>query len=128
MSNKLALCALLLVAFVFSASMSVEAQRKITKRSVVLSEPTYEALVEATPEANPAADIDQCHNGGVNDPVEPCVGAQWVNGNANGNQTHYREGDYIHYRLKFTNLVVGQSYTIKLGYDIFVKIVRHAID
>ena len=128
MSNKLALCALLLVAFVFSASMSVEAQRKITKGSIAPSEPTYVDLAEAATEANPAADIDQCFNGGVNQPVQPCVGDNWGNGNANGNKAHYREGDYIHYRLKFTNLVVGTSYTVRLGYDIFDNGGRHAID
>jgi hypothetical protein len=126
MSNKLALCALLLVAFVFSASVSVDAQRKKVNGAISVFEPAPTEVLE--PEANPAADIDQCHNGGVGAAVEPCVGAQWVNGNANGNQAHYREGDYIHYRLKFTNLVVGDSYTVKLGYDIFDNGGKHAID
>ena len=129
MSNKLALCALLLVAFVFSASLSVEAQkRKMVSPTNILLEPTTDTI---EPEANEAADIDQCHNGAVNDlpAVEDCVGAQWVNGNANGNQAHYREGDYIHYRIKFTNLKTdGTTYTVKLGYDIFDNNGRHAID
>jgi hypothetical protein len=124
MSNKLALCALLLVAFVFSASLSVDAQKRKVNGAATLIEPVGTLL----PEANEAADIDQCHNGGVNAPVQPCVDGQWVNGNANGNQAHYAEGDYIHYRIKFTNLITtGRSYTILLGYD-FLKNGKHAID
>jgi hypothetical protein len=83
-----------------------------------------------------AANIDQCTNGTVGPPIakEPClVGtlggtkfANWVNGNSNGNKSHWREGDFISYRVTFTGLTTG-SHTIIFHYDT-VHGAKHALD
>src|SRR4051812_47907073 len=52
-----------------------------------------------------SADIDQCANGGVGNPDLQCTGSNWQNGNLNGNQAHYNEGDSVPYRMKFGGLV-----------------------
>jgi len=126
MSNKLALCALLLVAFVFSASLSVDAQkRKVNVAATLIETAPAETLL---PEASPAADIDQCQNGQVGPPtINVDCGSGWSNGNANGNNSHYQEGAYIHYRIKFSNLVDGNTYQVLIGYDV-LKGTKHAID
>lgn len=109
MSNKLALCALLLVAFVFSASMGVSAQKKASRIQGL-------GVLEPVPEANPAVNLDQCQNGAVGSPAVDCAPG-WANGNSNGNNSHYAEGTNIHYRARFSNLVIGTSYTVTLEYD-----------
>jgi hypothetical protein len=51
-----------------------------------------------------AANLDQCTNGGVGQTPEPCVISSnphftnWVNGDANGQKAHWREGEFISYR------------------------------
>jgi len=80
----------------------------------------------ASPTANAAADIDQCTNGGVGQPPEPCTGANWVNGNANETKAHYLEGDSIPYRIKLTSLEAG-SHTITIEWDT-TQSGKHAID
>src|SRR5262249_5865039 len=77
-------------------------------------------------DANEAANIDQCTNGQAGPPVvlEPCligtVGSNsysnWVNGNANGNKAHWREGDFISYRVSVTGLTAG-SHSLVIAYD-----------
>jgi len=76
--------------------------------------------------AGPAANIDQCANGGVGDPPVVCTGAAWVNGNLNGNQAHYAEGDTVPFRMVFTDLVIGTN-TVTLEWDT-TKSGKHAYD
>ena len=86
--------------------------------------------------AGAAANIDQCTNGAVGPPIskEPClVGtlggtkfANWVNGNSNGNKSHWREGEFISYRVEVTGLTAG-SHTIVFHYDT-VHGAKHALD
>src|SRR2546426_230123 len=91
--------------------------------------------------ASAAANIDQCTNGAVGPPIsrEPClVGsvantsgvlkkyANWVNGNSNGNQSHWTEGDFISYRVTVTGLTAA-SHTIVFHYDT-IHGSKHAID
>ncbi len=46
-------------------------------------------------DAGPAANLDQCRNGGVGGIPVPCVGNAWANGNAGASNAHYAEGGSI---------------------------------
>ena len=72
------------------------------------------------------ADLDQCRNGTELAPVGCDDSAEWVNGNANAQQAHWSETEYLAYRMKFTGLTPG-PYTVVIGYDI-LKSGKHAID
>ena len=75
----------------------------------------------------PAADLDQCANGTLASP-QLCAGAQWQNGNVNGNQAHWREGDSVPYRMKLTGLnTVTTQWTLVIGYDV-TNSSKHALD
>ena len=65
----------------------------------------------------PAANLDQCANGGVNGPFVQCAGAAWQNGNLNGNQAHYLEGQTVPYRAVFSDLTAGATYTTTIQFD-----------
>ena len=78
------------------------------------------------PEAE-AANLDQCANGGVGDPVEPCSGVGWVNGNVNQSKAHWVEGQSVAYRQVLTGFTVGSSYSVTIGYDT-TKGGKHALD
>ncbi len=71
--------------------------------------------------ANPAADLDQCRNGAAASPVDcdhPGGNDGWVNGNAGQSNSHYIEGYSIPYRLRMTDLPVGNPITVTLKYNI----------
>lgn len=75
-----------------------------------------------------AGNLDQCANGGVGDPVDPCSGAGWVNGNANQSKAHWREGESVAYRQILTGFTPGSTgHTVTLGYDT-TKAGKHALD
>src|SRR5947207_530746 len=74
---------------------------------------------------NPAVNIDQCANG--DGATDACLGAAWQNGNVNGNQADYFEGDTIPYRDKFTDLTTGTTYSKTIEWDT-TKSGKHAID
>jgi hypothetical protein len=59
--------------------------------------------------------LDQCGNGPVASPV-PCTGSAWQNGDLNGNQAHYLEGDSVPYRLKGSNRTSGTACSDMLPY------------
>lgn len=75
---------------------------------------------------NEAADLDQCRNGKIGS-EEPCIGNNWVNGNLNPQNTHYKEGDSVPYRYKFTGLTPGTPNQVTIGYDSIHSGV-HALD
>ncbi len=96
--------------------------------------PTAAPLV-VTPESSTgtAATLDQCRNGGVGATPVPCnpntknpLG--WVNGNAQGQQAHWREGDSIAYRVIITGLTPGSSGNTLLFNWSTVHGSEHAID
>ncbi len=62
---------------------------------------------------NDAANLDQCRNG---NPPEVCTGANWVNGNLGATNSHYKERDFVPYRMLFTGLSAGTN-TVVIGYD-----------
>ena len=72
----------------------------------------------------PAADLDQAKNGKFDSPIDP---PDWVNGNLNEQQAHYVEGYSIPYRVVMTDLPVGTTIVLTLGYDIKHSS-AHAID
>ena len=70
-----------------------------------------------------AANLDQCRNGAAEAPVNCNDGSTpggqgWVNGNAGKENSHFVEGYSIPYRARMTELPVGQTITMTLGYDI----------
>ncbi|MBI3397227.1 hypothetical protein HY045_02005 [Candidatus Woesebacteria bacterium] len=81
---------------------------------------------------NPAANLDQCQNGSPfalsNFSLECGHGASqdWANGDVNGSNSGYREGDGLPYRASVTGLTNG-TWTIRLQYD-FTKGGIYAID
>jgi hypothetical protein len=82
--------------------------------------------------APPAGDLDQCANGGVSKPDLQCIDPagsanQWQNGNLNGQQAHYNEGQSVPYRLRLSNLIVGDSNTVTIEWDTTQQ-GKHALD
>lgn len=73
-----------------------------------------------------AADLDQCRNGKIGS-EQPCTGNNWVNGNLNPQNSHYKEGDSVPYRYKLTGLTPGVVGQITIGYDT-IHSDKHAID
>src|SRR5580765_4404652 len=67
------------------------------------------------PTANPSADLDACRNGPTGN--DPCIGNNWVNGNLGSSNSHYSEDEYVPYRMRFSNLTPGTSYSVVIGYD-----------
>ena len=64
---------------------------------------------------NPAADIDQCSNGKLSAPTGCAASGDWVNGNLNENNSHYREGDSVPFRTKLTDLTPGRPTASRSG-------------
>ncbi len=87
-------------------------------------------------DANEAANLDQCIDGTIGPPLtlNPCIigrvsgnsYSQWVNGNANGAKAHWREGDFVAYRVTATGLNAG-AHVIDFNYDT-VHGGKHATD
>ncbi len=81
------------------------------------------------PLSNPAADLDQCANGGVGSLPVICAGTAWQNGNLGQSQAHYLEGEAVPYRLRFSNLSVGAVYTVTIEWDTTENSgAKHALD
>ena len=60
-------------------------------------------------------------------PTGCAASGDWVNGNLNENNSHYREGDSVPFRTKLTNLTPGTSYSFTIGYDT-IQGGKHAYD
>ena len=85
------------------------------------------ALAAKPVTGNPAGDLDQCANGGVGSPPIQCAGSAWQNGNLNGNQAHYNEGDSVPYRLRMSGLTIGTDYHVTIEWDT-TQSGKHALD
>ena len=105
-----------------SAVVPAEAQkRRISGRLAV-----FAPIVEA----NAAASLEQCRNGATSPGVgcvEPGGDTGWVTGNAGFQNSHWAEDQFLTYRMLFSNLTVGSTNTVIIGYDIIHSDV-HAID
>ena len=81
-------------------------------------------------DAGPGLNLDQCQNGTLANLGVPCDSTnpepKWDNGNINGSNSQYREGDGLPYRLAVTGLTDG-TWTIRLDHD-FTKGGVYAID
>ena len=96
------------------------------KRTVFVVIAVLLALPGSALAKDASADIDQCANGTFA-LHESCAGVNWVNGNLNGSKAHWFEGDSVSYRLKFSDLVPLQSYTVTIQWDT-TKSDKHALD
>src|SRR5205085_4380172 len=70
--------------------------------------------------------LDQCGNGPLSAATD-CNPLSWQNGNLNGNQAHYFEGDSVPYRLTFLNLSTTGTHTVTIEWDT-TKGGKHALD
>lgn len=61
----------------------------------------------------PKANLDQGENGPADAPL---ADVNWINGDLNANNSHYREGDAVPFRVVLTNLSVG-AHTLLIEYD-----------
>src|SRR5215213_1651154 len=80
----------------------------------------------ASAASGPAANIDQCRNGTFADPVV-CTGAAWANGDLGSENSHYREGASVPFRVLLDGLTAGDTYTVAIQYDT-LKDTKHAYD
>jgi hypothetical protein len=106
---------LVLVFAGMSLSLSVAAQKNISRG--------------LAPEAI-GIDIEQCANGPLSAPIKCNVSTGndgYVRGNVNESKSHYYEGDFVPIRFIATDLTVGSTYTVTLGYD-YTKGGKYATD
>src|SRR5262249_26156616 len=73
--------------------------------------------------------MQQCANreNGTSSPINDCTGSAWVKGNLNTNNSIYRQGDFVPFRLQITGFVAGRTYSVRIGYDA-VESGLHAYD
>jgi hypothetical protein len=76
---------------------------------------TLVVVTQQSVSAKAAANLDQCANlGSTCDTANP---AQWQNGNLGSSQSAYQEGDAVPYRTTFTDLTVGATYALNIGWE-----------
>lgn len=73
-----------------------------------------------------SANLDQCRNGSL-DSANDCSADNWVNGNLNGSQAHYIEGDSVPYRIVFDGLNTAMEHNVTIQWDT-TEGGKHAID
>ena len=73
--------------------------------------------------------MQQCANrqNGTTGPINDCTGSAWVKGDLNTNDSVYRQGDFVPFRLEITGFVAGRTYSVRIGYDA-VESGLHAYD
>ncbi|MVT10310.1 HYR-like domain-containing protein [Chitinophaga tropicalis] len=71
-----------------------------------------------------SANLDQGANEKATTPLTP---VDWINGNLNMNVAHFLEGYSVPYRAILKDLVVNQTYTLVIGFDI-KNSGKHALD
>src|SRR5882672_5235617 len=62
------------------------------------------------------ATLDQCANGGKGGPRLACLLSQWQNGNINGNNSQYAEGNSVPFRALIT-VPNGGTHNIWIQFD-----------
>jgi hypothetical protein len=120
MNKSLAARTLVFLVCVSALAISGSAQKKSLQT-------TWEKLV--APEAI-GVDIEHCANGPLSAPI-PCNTSGANEGYGRGNlvpsKSHYLEGDSVPIRIVATDLVIGQQYTVTIGYD-YTKSGKYATD
>src|ERR1700675_2071583 len=81
-----------------SATLMVAVQATFVASTLLLA-PIAVAPVGA---AATSATLDQCANGANGSPRLACLLSQWQNGNINGNNSQYAEGDSVPFRALIT--------------------------
>ncbi|SHN31880.1 hypothetical protein, partial [Chitinophaga sp. CF418] len=71
-----------------------------------------------------SANLDQGSNDKATTPLNP---VSWINGNLNANMAHFLEGYSVPYRAVLEGLVVNQTYTLVIGFDVRNSS-KHALD
>jgi hypothetical protein len=98
-----------------SMALSISAQRNVSRT--------------LAPEAI-GVDIEQCANGPLAAPIHCNVSNGndgYTRGNLISSKSHYLEGDSVPIRIVATDLVVGETYMVTIGYD-FTKGGKYATD
>jgi hypothetical protein len=115
----------------FTASVPFDSLNAGSGRYIIRATGSVTKLAGQTTVTNviaAAGNLDQCANGGIGDPVDPCSGSAWVNGNVNSSKAHWVEGQSVAYRQILTGFTVGSTgNTVTLGYDT-TKGGLHALD
>src|SRR5258708_6267472 len=80
--------------------------------------------------ASTSANIDQCANGAAVSNIISCPpgSGDWQNGDLNRNNSHYREGDSVPFRIHFTGLTPNQSTAITISWQATNSPGEHAYD
>ena len=98
--------------------------RSFKQRCVALGAAVGIALLASVPvvsgSASAAAGVttfDQCRNGAIGNPptLVACAGSAWSNGNLNGNNSHWTEGEFVPYRVAISGLGAG-SHDLEITY------------
>ncbi|NIM52776.1 MAG: hypothetical protein GTO22_26615, partial [Gemmatimonadales bacterium] len=58
--------------------------------------------------------LDQCANGSLALPTDPCV---WLGGSLNADNSHYSEGQSVPYRATLTKVPADETHFIRITYD-----------
>ncbi len=73
---------------------------------------------------NPSISLEQGANGDFDNPNSPVL---WIRGNVNAQKAHLIENYAVPYRIIMTDMPIGQSVTLEIGYDTKHGD-RHALD
>ncbi|MBI4498082.1 MAG: hypothetical protein HY689_09310 [Chloroflexi bacterium] len=80
--------------------------------------------------SRPSADLDRCRNGGVAGPFVECKAngsTGYVNGNAGHTNAHWREDEFLPYRVRLDNLDTTGTSSVTIQWDV-TKGGLHALD
>lgn len=92
------------------------------------SKSVFETKLGTSAAFAPNPTLQQCANG--TNPSAPitCAGGQWQNGNLNGSNSHYIEGESVSYRITFTGLAANSTgNTVLIEWDT-TEGGKHALD
>jgi hypothetical protein len=106
--------------------------------TVALLASTLMVVDAAAAPTGASASLEQCTNGatGTTIQLQQCAGSSlaavnnyknWVNGNANGSKAHWREGEFISYRVRLSGLATGIAHTLVFDYQT-IHSGKHALD
>jgi hypothetical protein len=102
MSKRIYLCALVVLTLAFAVSAQI---------------------TEPTP--NPSLN-QHCANGDFGVSLQPCT---YQNGNLNGQNSQWSEGEFVPMRVVYSDLIIGETYQLKISYDTTVgNDGKHAYD
>ncbi|HEX6127225.1 MAG TPA: carboxypeptidase-like regulatory domain-containing protein [Pyrinomonadaceae bacterium] len=125
MNRSLATRMLVLLVCVAAVAISTSAQKTWPS-----SQKTWLSTQKALAPEAIGVDIEQCANGPFSAPINCNISTAndgYTRGNLIASKSHYLEGDSVPIRIVATDLVIGQSYTVTIGYD-YTKGGKYATD